>query len=63
MHRCKSNDVLTLNVERFCGEMITAVKLWITETKSDKNIQERIAEMARIETGRFQPIPGVLYGP
>lgn len=59
VHRGKMGDVLVLNVAMFCEEMLAAVKRWIHATASDSAIQERIAEMAIIETGGFSPIPNV----
>lgn len=62
VHRGMMGDILILNVSVFCDEMIAAIESWIADTKSDPKIQERIREMAKVETDGFSPIPGVWVG-
>ena len=62
MHRGKMQDVLVLNVSSFCGEMNAAVERWLKAKEAEREIQERISEMAVIEEQGFSPIPGVWIG-
>lgn len=58
-HRCKINDVLVLNIGRFCEEICVAVEQWAENTRSIPGIQSRIANMVAVHTSTFSPTPGV----
>jgi len=59
-HRIRIDDVLSLNVSAFAKEVCEGVKQWETDTKDNKDIQERKKELLFINTKQFSPVPGVV---
>ncbi|MBC2731432.1 hypothetical protein [Thiobacillus sp.] len=55
VHCLMTDDVLVLNVDEFCTDMTEAVERWLSAMSADVGIQQRIAEMASIETSGFSP--------
>jgi hypothetical protein len=47
------DDVLVLNVSRFCNEMVSGVEAWLRDMKGNSAAEVGIALMSKIETGNF----------
>lgn len=63
IHRLIGNDeVLVLDVKKFCEEMKGAVAVWQETTKGLPEVQQRISELITIREQGFSPIPGVRIG-
>jgi hypothetical protein len=62
MHRIKIEEVLVLNVARFCEEVCHAVEAWSTDVENVPEVQDRITGIVAIEHGAFSPQPGVRIG-
>ncbi|OBW43477.1 hypothetical protein AB670_00006 [Chryseobacterium sp. MOF25P] len=62
LHKIKIDNVLFLNVKMFCIAIIEAVKNWLKDIDTDKDIQERINNLLKINTSGFSPMPGIYLG-
>lgn len=58
-HRIKVNDILVLNIQRFCEEICQGVQVWNENFKDDVNVQESIKKLLTIQTQGFSPSFGI----
>ena len=62
MHRIHINNILTLNVAKFCEEICEAVEAWYKPLQTDPDFQKKIATIIKVKTKPFSPTPGVQFG-
>jgi len=58
-HCNRINNVLQLNVEIFCKEIIQAVEKWSNDVKNNADAQNGIKNLLTIHEGGYSPMPGV----
>ncbi|CAG0943683.1 hypothetical protein ANRL1_01446 [Anaerolineae bacterium] len=61
-HLIKINDVLVLNIARFCEEVCKAVEAWASDVTAVAAVQERIRSAVSVAEESFLPSPGVRIG-
>jgi len=61
-HCNRIDDVLVLNVGKFCAEMCDAAREWHVAVKGTAEIQQRIQELMTIRSGPFMVVPGIQIG-
>jgi len=59
-HLVRLNRALILDVREFCTTIVAAVRNWRDQFAGDEHIQARIKDLARVETGAFNPFPGAI---
>lgn len=58
-HRIRVNNVLQLDVRRFCQEFIQATNEWLAQHGTEKSISSRLNTMLLVRTTAFEMWPGV----
>jgi hypothetical protein len=61
-HCNRINDILQLNVEKFCEEIIQAVEKWLSIAKNNPNVQAYMSKLLEVHEGGYSPMPGVWIG-
>jgi hypothetical protein len=61
-HMIKINNILSIDVSKFCEEMCQAVEKWYDDIKNVEIIVERISNVLEIKENGFSPIPGAFIG-
>jgi hypothetical protein len=62
MHRIKINNILTLNVAKFCEEICQCVEEWFASISDDLEIQRKVDQIIKVKTQAFSPMIGVQLG-
>ncbi len=58
-HKCLFNNVLLLNIQSFCLEVCQGARAWQIEFENDADVTRGLAELLKVQTEGFSPIPGV----
>jgi len=62
IHKIKTDNILSLNVNKFCEEVCIGVDQWIKDVSNDIEIMKRIDSLLNIQESGYNPIPGVRIG-
>lgn len=61
-HLIRVDDVLQLDVQRFCEEFVEATEAWLEQHRGDADITGRLDSMLTVRAAPFEIAPGIHIG-